>query len=320
VVEISKCRSMTAPGVAADAKSAISLKQNLATWWSWSPGTADDVLRSRGMSITVPSSTLSAIGLDLGQQHVRGSQPRAVPVWLMYQSLFTPSWADHHPFLQPQSTTDTPTTASRPCLSLPTPKKQVGPTGFLQPGPPLHTTCFGALMSHPFISDPAWGHGQGQEEHERWPEECRSVLGPQTFLIVSPGAHGDGALKPALVMLCMAATLQPPVVTPGEDATLFSVEAAGDLLDRTSALVDRDMAQIRRMFQLLVEDIMEEVEVLADEKQQQGSSQDLDEKILEEQGQQRPGGLNELLALDALRALATLQVELSSDHEKNCRA
>ena len=98
------------------------------------------------------------------------------------------------------------------------------------------------------------------------------------------------------------------------------MEAAGDLLDRTSALVDRDMAQIRRMFQLLVEDIMEEVEVLADEKQQQGSSQDLDEKILEEQGQQRPGGLNELLALDALRALATLQVELSSDHEKNCRA
>nr|XP_019812162.1 PREDICTED: testis-specific Y-encoded protein 1-like [Bos indicus] len=151
-------------------------------------------------------------------------------------------------------------------------------------------------MSHPFISDPAWVHGQGQEEHERWSEECRSVLGPQTFLIVSP------------------------VVIPGEDATLFSVEAAGDLLDRTSALVDRDMAQIRRMFQLLVEDIMEEVEVLADEKQQQGSSQDLDEKILEEQGQQRPGGLNELLALDALRALATLQVELSSDHEKNCRA
>ncbi|XP_059740346.1 testis-specific Y-encoded protein 1-like [Bos taurus] len=151
-------------------------------------------------------------------------------------------------------------------------------------------------MSHPFISDPAWVHGQGQEEHERWSEECRSVLGPQTFLIVSP------------------------VVTPGEDATLFSVEAAGDLLDRTSALVDRDMAQIRRMFQLLVEDIMEEVEVLADEKQQQGSSQDLDEKILEEQGQQRPGGLNELLALDALWALATLQVELSSDHEKNCRA
>ena len=133
---------------------------------------------------------------------------------------------------------------------------------------------------------------------------------------MSPDAQGDGALQPALVMLCTAATLQPPVATAGDNATHVSVEVAGD----GGALVDRDVAGIRRVFQLLVEDIMEEVEVLADEKQQQGSSQDLDEKILEEQGQQRPGGLNELLALDALRALATLQVELSSDHEKNCRA
>ena len=133
---------------------------------------------------------------------------------------------------------------------------------------------------------------------------------------MSPDAQGDGALQPALVMLCTAATLQPPVATAGDNATHVSVEVAG----YGGALVDRDVAGIRRVFQLLVEDIMEEVEVLADEKQQQGSSQDLDEKILEEQGQQRPGGLNELLALDALRALATLQVELSSDHEKNCRA
>ena len=163
MVGISRSRSMTAPEVVADAKPASSLEQNLAIWCSWSPGTAEDVLRSRGVSIRVPSSTLSAIGLDLGQQHVRGSQPRAVPVWLMYQSLFTRSWAHHHPFLQPQATPDTPATASRSYLSLPTPKKQVGPTGLLQPGPPLHTTCFGALMSHPFTSDPVWGHGQVQE-------------------------------------------------------------------------------------------------------------------------------------------------------------
>ena len=39
------------------------------------------------------------------------------------------------------------------------------------------------------------------------------------------------------------------------------MEAEGD----GGALVDRDMAGIRRVFQLLVEDIMEEVEVLADE-------------------------------------------------------
>ena len=194
----------------------------------------------------------------------------------MSQNLFTRSWAGQHPFLQPQATPDTPATASRPCLSLPTLKKQVGPTGLLQPGPLLHTACFGAIRSHPFTSDPVWGHGQAQEEHERWSEECGSVLGPQTFLVVSPGAQGDGAPQPALVMLCTAATLQPPVVTPGEDATLFKVEAAGD----GGALVDRDMAGIRRVFQLLMENIMEELEVLADEEQQQGSSQDLEEKML----------------------------------------
>ena len=167
MVEISKCRSMTAPGVAADAKSAISLKQNLATWWSWSPGTRKDALQSRGMSIRVPSTTLLAIGLDLGQQPVRGSQPRALPVWVMSQGPFSLSWDVHYPFLQPQATPDTPAPASQPCLSLPTPKKQAGPTGLLQTGPPLHTTCFGAIMSVLSLLT-ARGHGQGQEERERW--------------------------------------------------------------------------------------------------------------------------------------------------------
>ena len=77
------------------------------------------------------------------------------------------------------------------------------------------------------------------------------------------------------------------------------MEAEGD----GGALVDRDMAGIRRVFQLLVEDIMEEVEVLADEEQQQGSSQDLEEKMLGDQGQERLGGLNELLALDVLQVI-----------------
>ncbi|XP_059740288.1 testis-specific Y-encoded protein 1-like, partial [Bos taurus] len=149
-------------------------------------------------------------------------------------------------------------------------------------------------MSHPFTSDPVWGHGQGQEEHERWSEECRSILGPRTYFVVSP---------------------DPQVATAGDNATHVSVEAAGD----GGALVDRDVAGIRRVFQLLVEDIMEEVEVLADEEQQRGSSQDLKEKVLEDQGKELPGDTNELLALDALQALSTLQVELSSDHEKNCR-
>lgn len=50
-----------------------------------------------------------------------------------------------------------------------------------------------------------------------------------------------------------------------------------------------------------------------------GSSQEL-EKTLEDQGQERPGGRSECLALDVLQALAALQVELSSEHEKNRRA
>jgi len=86
-------------------------------------------------------------------------------------------------------------------------------------------------------------------------------------------------------MLCTAATLQPPVATAGDNATHVSVEVAGD----GGALVDRDVAGIRRVFQLLVEDIMEEVEVLADEEQQRGSSQDLKEKVLEDQGKELPG-------------------------------
>ena len=42
-------------------------------------------------------------------------------------------------------------------------------------------------------------------------------------------------------MLCIAVTLQPPVVTSGEEATLFRVEVMED----GKALVDRDMAGIR---------------------------------------------------------------------------
>ena len=41
---------------------------------------------------------------------------------------------------------------------------------------------------------------------------------------------------------------------------------------------------------------------------------------MEEQCQERPGGLSELPALDVLQALATLQGDLSSEPEKTCRA
>ena len=92
-------------------------------------------------------------------------------------------------------------------------------------------------------------------------------------------------------MLCAAGTLQPPVVTPGQEATLFRVEVVQD----SETVVDGDVAGIGREFQLLAEGIMEEVEVVADEEQEQWSSKELEEKRVEEQGQDRPGGLSEHL-------------------------
>ena len=47
---------------------------------------------------------------------------------------------------------------------------------------------------------------------------------------------------PAIAMLCMARTLQPPVGTPGEEVTLYMVEA----MDDRRALLDRDEAGIGR--------------------------------------------------------------------------
>ena len=47
---------------------------------------------------------------------------------------------------------------------------------------------------------------------------------------------------------------------------------------------------------------------------------ELQEKTVEEQCQERPGGPSELPALDVLQALATLQGDLSSEPEKTCRA
>ena len=129
------------------------------------------------------------------------------------------------------------------------------------------------------------------------------------------GAQGNGAPWPVLVMLCVAGTLQPPVVTPGEHATLFRVGAGED----SKAQADGDMVRIRQVFQLLAEDIILDVEVVPDEEQQQGSSPELEEKTVEEQCQERPGGPSELPALDVLQALATLKVGLSSEPEKNCR-
>ena len=69
---------------------------------------------------------------------------------------------------------------------------------------------------------------------------------------------------PAIMMLCATGTLHTSVVMPGEEATLFKVEVMED----SKALVDTDVAGIRLVFQGLAEDIMEEVEIVADEQKQ----------------------------------------------------
>ena len=51
---------------------------------------------------------------------------------------------------------------------------------------------------------------------------------------------------------------------PGQEATLFRLE----IVDDSEPLVDEDVAGIGQGFQLLVQDIMEEVEVVGDEEQQ----------------------------------------------------
>ncbi|KAJ1057333.1 hypothetical protein K5549_022051 [Capra hircus] len=110
-------------------------------------------------------------------------------------------------------------------------------------------------------------------------------------------------------MLCAAGTLQPLVVMPGIEATFFRMEAVED----GEALVDGDVAGIEQEFQLLAEDIMKEMEVVVDEEQKQWPSQEPEEKMVEEQGPERPRGPSKHLELNALQALEALQVEMSSE-------
>lgn len=92
-------------------------------------------------------------------------------------------------------------------------------------------------------------------------QECP---GTPDHLSCKPWCSGCWGLWPAILMLCTAGTLEPLVVMPGKETTLFRLEAVDD----SEPLVDGDAAGIGRGFQLPAEDIMEEVEVVADEEQQ----------------------------------------------------
>ena len=113
----------------------------------------------------------------------------------------------------------------------------------------------------------------------------RECPGTPDLLSCKPQCSGCWGLRPAILMLCVAGTLEPPVVMPGQEATLFRLE----IVDDSEPLVDEDVAGIGQGFQLLVQDIMEEVEVVGDEEQQKGSSQELKRKRWRSRARKGPG-------------------------------
>lgn len=112
------------------------------------------------------------------------------------------------------------------------------------------------------------------------------------ILVVSPGLHEGGALGPSSPVGA-AEAMQAPGGVPGEEATLYWVEA----VEEGAALEEGELSGIGQDVQLLVLDVMEEVEVVVYEEQEQVSS--------EEQAQElaRPGTPSDRPALEALAAL-----------------
>ena len=94
--------------------------------------------------------------------------------------------------------------------------------------------------------------------------EIRERPGTPDLLSCKTWCSGCWGLRPTVLMLCVVGTLEALVVMPDKEATLFRLE----VVDDSEALVDGDVAGIGWGFQLPEEDIMEEVEIVADEQQQ----------------------------------------------------
>ncbi|XP_043753423.1 LOW QUALITY PROTEIN: testis-specific Y-encoded protein 1-like [Cervus elaphus] len=94
-----------------------------------------------------------------------------------------------------------------------------------------------------------------------------------------------------------------------------------EMVEEGEALEEGEVSGIGQEFQLLVEDIIEEVELVVEEKQGKVSSQELEEKS-EEQGQEHPmtGASSDQAPLEEMEALAALQVELNSANKKGPKA
>ncbi|KAB0353190.1 hypothetical protein FD755_024096 [Muntiacus reevesi] len=138
-------------------------------------------------------------------------------------------------------------------------------------------------------------------ESETRPEEDGTSPG-SWILVVSPGLNEGGALGPSSPVGAGEA-MQAPGGVPGEEATLFWVEA----VEEVAALLEGEVAGIGQEVQLLMLDVMEEVEVVVYQEQQQVS--------LEEQGQEhlRPRTPSDQPALEAL---AAVQLELEPVNKK----
>ncbi|XP_033706228.1 testis-specific Y-encoded protein 2-like [Tursiops truncatus] len=91
----------------------------------------------------------------------------------------------------------------------------------------------------------------------------------------------------------------------GEEAAIFS----GEVVRQCAALLEGEVARIMEVFWQPVEDMMEEVEVVAEKQQQQVVAEEQEEKP-QEQGQEEPGPSPKSASLEALEALKVLQLQL----------
>ncbi|XP_069900866.1 testis-specific Y-encoded protein 3-like [Globicephala melas] len=132
-----------------------------------------------------------------------------------------------------------------------------------------------------------------------------SEAGPGVILGVGGGPQEAGARgSPAVVrevgrVLALADGW-------GEEAAIF----IGEVVRQCAALLEGEVARIMEVFWQPVEDMMEEVEVVAEKQQQQRVVAEEQEEKPQEQGQEEPGPSPKSASLDALEALKVLQLQL----------
>ena len=137
-LEFPEASSMPAPGRMPDAIAMPSLKPSGATWGRWISGSREAALWSRGMSIRVPLTTFSVIGLDLAQQPEHVSQPRGPECWADLHAS-SPGVSETRFFnFRPPATHQAPPPDDS---ALAPPQRASEPHAVTSAGAPLCTTC-----------------------------------------------------------------------------------------------------------------------------------------------------------------------------------